>query len=214
VRGVKTACARCFTAHGVRRGRSCPRPRRLQKVPSHSRGKPGRDAKSVVPGFRPGDRRRRRRWPPRRDCSGFGFSFIVAGMAVGVVKKFYVNKTMQYERHGAALRRSAVAGYRWPRLSTMGRNDEASRTHERLAVGRFRPGEPGGRASGRRTAVGRQPRGKPGVLASGRRTAVGRLLPRGNPGKRAAGVRVRVDNDVARGVAVVRPKVNRPRPTS
>ena len=73
---------------------------------------------------------------------------------MGVVKKFYVNKTMQYERHGAALRRSAVAGYRWPRLSTMGRNDEASRTHERLAVGRFRPGEPGGeRAAGVRRSV-------------------------------------------------------------
>lgn len=41
------------------------------KVPSReARGKPGRDAKSVVPRLRPGDRRAQRRWLARRDCVG------------------------------------------------------------------------------------------------------------------------------------------------
>jgi len=43
------------TDTGSRPIRNGPQPR--------SRGKPGRDAKSVVPGLRPGDRRARRRWP-------------------------------------------------------------------------------------------------------------------------------------------------------
>lgn len=45
-----------------RRAESCPRPFCNGPQP-RSWGKPGRDAKSVVPGLRPGDRRARRRWP-------------------------------------------------------------------------------------------------------------------------------------------------------
>ncbi len=40
----------------------CSRPFRNGPQP-RSWGKPGRDAKSVVPGLRPGDRRARRLWP-------------------------------------------------------------------------------------------------------------------------------------------------------
>jgi hypothetical protein len=47
---------------GVHRPNARSRPIRNGPQP-RSRGKPGRDAKSVVPGLRPGDRRARRRWP-------------------------------------------------------------------------------------------------------------------------------------------------------
>lgn len=58
--GRRTAAARPEV--GRTAGARLPRPIRNGPQP-RSWGKPGRDAKSVVPGLRPGDRRARRRWP-------------------------------------------------------------------------------------------------------------------------------------------------------
>ena len=72
--------------------RTADRSRPIYNGPQpRSWGKPGRDAKSVVPGLRPGDRRARRRWPAatgmfwRRepvDCE------TVTGVVIGVSIRF------------------------------------------------------------------------------------------------------------------------------
>jgi hypothetical protein len=69
----------CWTRDSVERAvlaaQSRSRPSRNGPQP-RSWGKPGRDAKSVVPGLRPGDRRARRRWPAAAGFSGVGSSWI------------------------------------------------------------------------------------------------------------------------------------------
>lgn len=133
-------------------------------------GKPGRDAKSVVPGLRPGDRRARRRWPAAAGLFGLRV-FVACETVTGVVI-------------GLAMCRAAdppVGGPAAPvevchSACEMGRSPKRGRIPNSADAGRTRPPRTGGDgpATGKWT---RRLRRRPWLCCRGERD----LRPDGRP---------------------------------